>query len=106
MKNDKNNTPKLSAFERKVVKALEHIFTVEGWEIPDSAVEGKLSAKVRELESRLNSITQTPAVNRIDAVTAMGATRKPADAPKWREWANASAKSARDSKGGKHASPA
>lgn len=72
MKNRKKNTPpKLSAFDKKVVKALTHIFTVEAWEIPDSAVEGKLSNKVRELESRLNQLTSTPTVQRFDTVAAM-----------------------------------
>jgi len=60
---------KLTPFQKDVVAALEHIFTVEGWEIPDSAVEGNLTARVAELEARINQLHGATA-RRFDAIAA------------------------------------
>ena len=69
--NGKMKAPKLSAFEKKIVKAIEHMFSVGGWEIPDSCVSGKFTNKLRELESRVNQLAETPTVRRLDTVAAM-----------------------------------
>ena len=40
-----------------LVAALDRLFKNEGWEIPDSCVEGKLMNKVLQLEARIDSLT-------------------------------------------------
>ncbi|MGN6556207.1 MAG: hypothetical protein ACTHLW_21055 [Verrucomicrobiota bacterium] len=64
--------PKLTPFQKQVIEALEYLFTVDAWEIPDDAVVGKFATKIRELETRLNALDNRPAVQRIDPIVALG----------------------------------
>lgn len=36
-----------------MVKALNRLFRKGGWEIPDDAIAGKLTARIKELEKRV-----------------------------------------------------
>jgi hypothetical protein len=71
----KNTKTKLTPEERRIVKGLNRIFTVEGWEIPDACVVGKFSAKVRDLEARVSALENKQVVRRIDPVAALKGAR-------------------------------
>ncbi|MDB6027526.1 MAG: hypothetical protein JWM68_3749 [Verrucomicrobiales bacterium] len=59
---------------KEIVAALEHIFTVEAWEIPDAAVEGKFARKVDQLEAQVKSLTNlvVQLSNKIDGAPVAG----------------------------------
>ena|SRR5581483_11071396 len=44
--------------QKNLIAALEKLFTDEGWEIPDSAVEGKLTGRITRLEAQVKELTQ------------------------------------------------
>ena len=41
----------------ELVKALDHLFKTEGWEIPDECVAGHVTNKVNQLEAQIKSLT-------------------------------------------------
>jgi hypothetical protein len=43
---------------KQLVAALDQLFTTGGWEIPDQAVEGKLTAQVQQLKAQMESLTK------------------------------------------------
>jgi hypothetical protein len=49
--------PPAPPFQQDLRNALEWMFTEGGWEIPDQAIEGKLTAKVLQLEAQVKSLT-------------------------------------------------
>lgn len=78
---------RLEVEQKALVTALEKLFAVEGWEIPDDYIAGQFKRRFDQLEARVNHLSREvlalkqekegkPASGRVDALAAADAAKK------------------------------